>query len=372
MAWTASPDGTIDYFTQTWYEYTGQTITEAMNMGCRSALHPHDDERAFPIYTNAIASKQPYDVEKRIRRAIDGQYRWHLVRAMPLFDIYGNITLWAGTCTDIHDQKMVAEELEEKVKQRTIELQQANADLERSNNELEQFAYIASHDLQEPLRKIQILSDRLLLDLAEYYYENAENLTKKIQLAANRMSSLLKELLNYSRLSYKESNPFKKVKLSNALENVFNDLETVITQKKASIRFEALPEIEATELLIIQLFHNLLSNSLKFTAPSRSPLITIFSEELTETEKYAFQLEPSRQYCKIVFQDNGIGFDNQFAGRIFTIFQRLNNVDKFPGTGIGLALCKKIVTNHQGLIFAEAVEGDGATFTIILPYTQVR
>lgn len=370
MAWTSSSDGEINYFTRRWYEYTGQTEEEAINMGCRNALHPQDDAYAFPIYKKAIENQIPYEIEKRIKRASDGQYRWHMVRSRPIRNDDGSIYMWVGTCTDIHDQKMIAQELEEGVRQRTLALEQANAELESSNAELEQFAYIASHDLQEPLRKIQFFSDLIQSDISKQQYENLQTLANRIQTASSRMSQLLRDMLYYSRIGHKEQQIFIKVNLQSIVDQILVDLEATIRQKNAIIHITGLPEIEAASLLMHQLFLNLISNSLKFVNDDRTPVITISCEHLTDAEKEAHGLRESQQYCKIILQDNGIGFDPQFTERIFILFQRLNTAEKYPGTGIGLAICKKIIDRHQGLIFAEGIKDQGAKFTMILPYQQ--
>jgi len=249
-----------------------------------------------------------------------------------------------------------SEELEKKVKERTAELQ-------RKNNELEQFAYIASHDLQEPLRKIRTFSELLQKGLEEGTPVN--KYFEKIQSSAARMTDLIKDVLNYSRLSNID-NSFEDTDLNITLQNVKTDLELLIEQQGATISSQPLPVIKGIPSQLQQLFANLIGNSLKFC--DDRPHISINASSLSKDELTLYpELDEDACYIKLVFTDNGIGFEQQFAERIFTIFQRLHERKVYAGTGIGLALCKKIVENHNGLIWAKGELNKGATFTIILP-----
>ncbi len=261
------------------------------------------------------------------------------------------------------------QQLEQKVKARTVELENANGKLEvvneklvRSNSDLEQFAYVASHDLQEPLRKIQIFTE-----MAEKSVQDDASATyfEKIHSSARRMTELIKSVLNYSRLS-KTGEQFEEVDLNVLLENTKTDFELLIAEKKAVIKNDVLPVIQGIPLQLNQLFLNLFSNSLKFS--TEEPLITITSRMLSEKEVNNHELLHAKTpYVEIVFRDNGIGFEQQYADQIFTIFQRLHDKKSYEGTGIGLALCKKIVENHHGLITAKSELGKGAAFYIYLP-----
>lgn len=260
-------------------------------------------------------------------------------------------------------------QLEQKVKARTLELENAKGKLEvvneklvRSNSDLEQFAYVASHDLQEPLRKIQIFTE-----MAEKTNDRqaADGYFEKIHSSARRMTDLIKSVLNYSRLS-KTDDQFERVDLNRLVENVKLDFELLIQEKKATITNEKLPSIWGIPLQLNQLFFNLFSNALKFSGTT--PVITISSRVVTGTEAdTAGQLHADTSYLEIVFADNGIGFEQQYADQIFTIFQRLHDKKSYEGTGIGLALCKKIVENHHGYITAKSAPGKGAAFYIYFP-----
>ncbi|MCK7556723.1 ATP-binding protein [Chitinophaga sedimenti] len=289
----------------------------------------------------------------------------------PVADEQGNITHIIVMTQDITDlvrarqlAQSSAEELERAVTERTEELRQSNVQLTKSNHELEQFAYIASHDLQEPLRKIQVFSE-LLKDhledktIADKYFE-------KIHESARRMSSLIRDVLHYSRLS-NSPEQLVSVDLNKTLQHVTSDFDLLIEQKKAVVRQSGLPVIQGIPSQLQQLFANLLNNALKF-ADKEQPVISLRSMPVTAGEVALYpQLDAARNYVKVMFADNGIGFEQQYAEQIFVIFQRLNDKQRYKGTGIGLALCKKIVENHGGVIIARGAPGEGAVFEMIFP-----
>lgn len=242
-------------------------------------------------------------------------------------------------------------------------LKQLNGELEKSNRDLEQFAYVASHDLQEPLRKIQIFSELSSRNLNNT--EVARQYLDKIHSSANRMTDLIKAVLNYSRLSKTDNTPVD-VDLNAVIANLKVDLELLLEEKKAIIKYDRLPTVKGIPLQLNQLFLNLISNSLKFT--ERQPEITLSSSFVSADQANALDLSKNENgYVEIILSDNGIGFDQQYANQVFSIFQRLHPGDKYPGTGIGLALCKKIVENHGGQIFVKSEKGSGSTFFIYLP-----
>ncbi|RYY28870.1 MAG: hypothetical protein EOO04_08065, partial [Chitinophagaceae bacterium] len=249
------------------------------------------------------------------------------------------------------------------------QLSQANEALLRSNQELSQYAYVASHDLQEPLRKIRIFGD--LLATNNQLSGKDRFLANKINKASERMSFLIRDLLTYSKL-LKTEVEYESVDLNEILKAVFSDFEVSIQEKKAQISFGELPVITAVRLQMNQLFYNLLGNALKFTAPGESPKIEIESVAMDpDTAAREFPgYNPALSYIKLVFRDHGIGFESKQAENIFKVFQRLHTRDMYQGSGIGLALCRRIVQNHQGRLFAVSQPGHGASFHIILPVTH--
>jgi PAS domain S-box-containing protein len=244
-------------------------------------------------------------------------------------------------------------------------LEEKNAALLKSNNDLEQFAHVASHDLQEPLRKIQTFSELLAKNLNRE--AEAKKYLDKIQFSAARMQTLIRDVLNYSRLSKTEERK-TDTDLTQVLENIKVDFELLIEQKKATITHSELPVIKAIPLQILQLFSNLISNSLKFSRTVPAPVIQVSGRKLETEEVQLYpQLDADLPHILLEFRDNGIGFEPQYTQQIFTIFQRLHDKQSYSGTGIGLALCKKIVENHRGIITANSESDKGAVFTIILP-----
>ncbi len=268
------------------------------------------------------------------------------------------------------DLKLFTEELEKQVSERTFSLHEANTDLQHSNENLEQFAYIASHDLQEPLRKIRMFSTLLKDRYNENLPDTAKELITKITNSSERMSTLIKGVLNFSKILHGDA-VFERTDLHEILSTILNDFELLTTEKNAVIHRERLPVIDGIPLQINQLFYNLVSNSLKFSRKDTAPVITI-TWRVTEGKHLSenTELNKNASYCEISFRDNGIGFDQKYADQIFLIFHRLNAREHFPGTGIGLALCKTIAVNHHGEITVSSNTNTGTLFQILLPLKQ--
>jgi two-component system CheB/CheR fusion protein len=317
-------------------------------------------------YNQSFDTLHKFYVEVRMRRH-DGIYRWVSNSGAPRYLYSNKFEGYVGTCVDIHEQKMSNEQLEEIVRQRTTSLLIANNQLEASNHNLAEFAYVASHDLQEPLRKIKTFSQLLREESKEIPWEDLNTYLHKIDDSATRMSHLIEDLLDYSRLQNTQE-AFVETDLNKIVDDVIKEFDLEISQKKAAIHFTELPALKAVPLRIHQLFHNLFSNSLKFIKPGTQPVITIKSKLLSSAELEQFtSLDRGIEYWKISFADNGIGFKQEFAEKAFTIFQRLNGRSEYEGTGIGLAICRKIVMNHGGLMIAHSKENEGTEFIIILP-----
>lgn len=240
--------------------------------------------------------------------------------------------------------------------------------LDDSNKELEQFAYVASHDLQEPLRKITAFSDLLIEQYSDKIEGEGELYLDRITVAANRMRRLITDLLEYSRAGRENSEKEVEIDLSIIAENVVDDLEIAIHEKKAEVTIGPLPTVLGKETELRQVFQNLISNALKFSKPDIPPQIEIKSVSATQDEVLEYpMLDPDLEYHKITVQDNGIGFDEGYAEKIFAIFQRLHGRDIFEGTGIGLSISKKIIEKYKGTIYASSEKDQGSVFTILLP-----
>lgn len=245
-------------------------------------------------------------------------------------------------------------------------------ELNRTNEQLDQFVHVASHDLQEPLRKITTFAGRITAKGKGISDKDLDTYLSKITASSARMSALIKNMLNYARLAHHEQ-LFERTDFDSVLTDILSDFELLIEQKGAEMQIGRLPKLEAVPLQINQLFYNLISNALKFSKEGRSPISSITSRKLPEKEIGDHtSLDPDLSYHEIVVRDNGIGFDERHGQRIFAIFQRLNPSSQYLGTGIGLALCKRIAANHDGEIYAESKKGEGAAFRIILPMARPK
>lgn len=270
-------------------------------------------------------------------------------------------------------EKLRTQEMEEKVQQRTLELNHANAllleknkELSRMNKELESFTYISSHDLQEPLRKIQTFSTEILNKEKAALSDKGKDYFNRIRSAADRMQQLIQDLLAFSMIKLNERT-FENTDLKIIVEEVKNDLKDALEEKHARIETSALGHATIITFQFRQLMLNLISNSLKFSKYDTPPDIVISSRILKSDELVEKALLPENEYCHITFSDNGIGFESHFGEQIFEVFQRLHGQEEYPGTGIGLAIVKKIVENHKGIITAKSEPGKGTTFNIYIP-----
>ena len=273
-------------------------------------------------------------------------------------DEEGNKIRLIGTTYDITKLKQYEQELKFKIR-----------DLDRSNKELEEFAYVASHDMQEPLRKVSTFSEILQDRFSEELGSEGLSYLNRMSTASNNMRMLIENLLSFSRLT-RVNQPFEKADLNILIGEVISELELKIAETKTTITYDQFPILEVIPIQIKQLFNNLLSNAIKFCHPERDCEIIIKSEKLTRQQKQAQGLIANKNYFKISIKDNGIGFEPEYSNQIFQIFQRLHGKSEYPGSGIGLAICKKIIENHFGIIEGEGRPTEGSTFTIILPEFQ--
>ncbi|KAF2510543.1 PAS domain S-box protein [Flavobacterium foetidum] len=358
------------------YKTTIMHIDEA-----RSVIKKSDYKRvteAFAVAQNKNTGGK-YEAEYKIINGITGQERIIHSVGQTYFNEEGEPLIISGTAKDITLQREMQLALENEVKLRTSELanvldklqetnrelEQSNYALKHSNEELAQYAYVASHDLQEPLRKIRFFADMLENGNSSL---GAQEIIKKIGTSAERMRQLIGDLLAFSRLVQPEK-IYQQVDLNSIIENIWIDFELMIKEKNASIKMDKLPTIQASSLQMNQLFYNLISNSLKFTNPRTSPEITISSSIVTPDFVSNFTKSPFQpfNFHHLVFKDNGIGFEKSFENQIFEIFKRLHPQNIYPGSGIGLALCRRIVMNHQGVLHAESEPDKGSSFHVFLP-----
>lgn len=253
------------------------------------------------------------------------------------------------------------------------------AELTRSNAELEQFAFVASHDLQEPLRKIQAFGDRLKLKCQNVQLDEGKDYLERMQSAAARMQTLINDLLTFSRI-IRSSQPFMPVDLESVTKEVLGDLEVRIEKSNAQVQVGRLPTIEADPTQMRQLMQNLIGNALKFQTPGATPMIQIDAQLVTRDQiredagfpKPPPSAKPDDKFCVLTVQDNGIGFEEQYLEKIFAVFQRLHGRGEYEGTGVGLAVCRRITDRHGGLITAQSKPGEGSIFIVILPLLQPK
>lgn len=287
--------------------------------------------------------------------------RWHQRKDGSRFYVSGvmqpithnELTGYVKILRDMTQQQLFTEELHRLVTERTVELQ-------RSNEDLRQFAHVASHDLKEPVRKIQIFNNRILGEHSVNLSPKVKIYSEKIRTAADRMYNMIEGVLRYSKMD-SENSTNETVDVNETIKYIVNDLEVMISQKKATVGTDNLPVIQANPTLVYQLFYNLVLNSLKFARKDVHSSIMISSKDI---------LHDKKDFIQIQFSDNGIGFDPEFGEHIFKTFTRLNTREEYEGSGLGLALCRKIVERFGGQISATAVPGKGATFTILLPKSQ--
>ncbi|HEY9699005.1 MAG TPA: ATP-binding protein [Trichocoleus sp.] len=341
----------------------GYTKEEAIGKRAVDLITPADTKDDFNDIFQEILVKK-----KSISTIIENVHadhktmicEWH---STPLINEFGDIIAVTSLVSDITDRKTAEQALAE-----------FNARLTQSNRELQDFAFVASHDLQEPLRKIQAFGDRLKARYADALADEGRDYLERMQGAAKRMQTLINDLLAFSRITTK-AQPFVKVDLMQIMSEVISDLEVGIQQVKAQVEVQDLPSIDADPLQMRQLFQNLLSNALKFHRADVLPLIQIRGKVLKPSQIPSTLQATDRPFigsvCLIEVTDNGIGFDEKYLDRIFTVFQRLHGRGEYEGTGVGLAICRKIAERHGGAISANSEPGAGTTFMVALPLKQL-
>ncbi len=325
-----------------------ETLEDFMNY-----LHPEDLERISKVIEESIANLLPVNEEYRII-CKDGTVRYISSRGKVYGDANGSPIKMTGVCWDITDKK----EVEAKLKETTKELAKKAKELKRSNRDLENFAYIASHDLQEPLRKVIAFGDRLVEKYHSELNDQGRDYIERMQKSTIRMQKLLKDLLNYSKLNSQPAD-FKYLDLNETFTDLLSDIEHRIVETSTVIGISSeFPVIYADENRIRELFQNLILNAIKFAKEDVRPYVEIEVNHIKEE---------GTEYCEISFKDNGIGFDDKYSERIFQQYQRLHGMNEYEGTGMGLAICKKIALQHDGDIRAESQPGYGSAFIVKLP-----
>ena len=350
IVWTATPDGSIDYFNEPTLKFTGRPLSSLTERQWTTIIHPDDVEATLIKWEHSINNGTELEVECRFLGA-DGEYYWHLTRAIPHKDENSNVLLWVGTGTEIQTQKKAKELLEQKVLERTAELNIANVELQQSNSDLEQFAAIASHDLKAPLRTIRMYLS-VLLERNSFDEKTAPYLTKSMT-ASDRMQQLIENLLTLSSINL-GGQELEVVDLNNVIEKVLEDIEDLLASN-VKVDVQALPKVYANEVQMSQLFQNLISNGIHYNS-SEYPTVSVSCEDRVNH----FQFE---------IKDNGVGIDPENLIKIFERFTRLQSERK--GSGLGLSISKRIVEKLGGQIWVESTVGVGTAFYFTIPKVKV-
>lgn len=338
--------GTIIHVNDKFCEISKYSREELLGKNHRIINSKYHSADFFKEMWKTIASGQRWEGEIR-NRAKNGSIYWVNTSIVPFLDDDGKPYQYVSIRYDITARKFA----EEKLKVYAVRL-------EERNKELQDFASVAAHDLQEPLRKVQAFSDRLKIKFGDVLADTGLDYLNRIQSSTSRMQTLIDDLLTFSRVTTR-AQPFVKTDLNIVLAEVLSDLEIRIEKTCAKVETSELPSIEADTSQMRQLFQNLISNSLKFHKVGEVPSIKVSAET-------------HEDFVQLVVSDNGIGFDEKYLDRIFTIFQRLHGRHEYEGTGVGLAVCKRIAERHDGNITAQSQPGKGATFLVKLPITQSR
>ena len=336
--------GMITYVNKKFCAISRYSQNELLGQNHRIINSGHHPQEFFVEMWKTIASGKTWEGEIR-NRAKDGTLYWVHTTIVPFMDEKGQPEKYVAVRYEITEMKQAEDKLKIYAKK-----------LETSNQELQDFASVAAHDLQEPLRKIQAFSDRLKKKAVDILTGESLDYLNRIESSALRMQVLINDLLAYSRVTTK-SQPFAQISLDKIVRQVASDLEIRLEQNQGKIEWNNLPSLEADPTQMHQIFQNLISNALKFNRPGVPPHVRI-------------EAETTGQLCKITVNDNGIGFDEKYLDRIFTIFQRLHGRHEYEGTGIGLAICRKITDRHGGTINASSIPGEGSTFIVTLPLKQ--
>ncbi len=333
LAWMADEKGNRLWYNRRWYEYTGTTFDEVKDWGWAKVHDPSVLPQVVDRWRAALASGEPFEMVYPLKGA-DGSFRTFLTRIEPVKDDRGQVVRWFGTNTDITDQRKIEQELR------------------RTNRELEEFAYVASHDLQEPLRMVNIYT-QLIVQNPDDEKTQLQQYSAFVQQGVKRMEGLIQDLLTFSRTVHTEDLPIGTADLSASLTEALSVLQGRIQEAGASVESTALPLVRGDTSQMAHVFQNVLSNALKYRKEGTPPRIRISAKQ--DADRWV-----------IAVQDNGIGFEPKYAERIFGLFKRLHK-DEYAGTGLGLAICKRIVERYGGRIWAEGTPGQGAAFYFSLP-----
>ena len=362
VAIVTNAQGEIEWVNDSFHKLTGYTLAEVIGKKPGDMLQGEKtSQETVNSIREALAKCEPFSGEI-LNYSKDGRPYWLSLNINPVFDDDGKLLQFIALESEITTRKEIEIKLRKEVEGVMKKLNVMNERLEVSNRELLDFAYVSSHDLQEPLRKIQAFGDRLKTTCQDSLNEKGLDYLERMLNAASRAQILINDLLDFSRVTTK-AQPFQPIKLSEVLEGVLSDLEVRIEKSGVILEVDRLPIVEADAMQMRQILQNLIGNALKFLREGVTPVVQVRSRVYMENEQ---------EWCEIRVIDNGIGFEQQYAERIFQIFQRLHGRKTFEGTGIGLAICRKIAERHNGTLIAQGELDQGATFIFTLPTHQLK
>ena len=365
MMFSVNNRGIVSYTNKWLQDFLGSIPKDLTNLTWKTFLHPADISAFVKELSVALQRQVAMNGKYRFKEKSSGNFLWHLISMVPLKTDQDIVYRWIGFIVDVDAEVQIEQTLKDnfelKQTQRQLfdhqeELQRKIVELNRSNYELEQFAHLASHDLQEPLRKLFFYSDVLKNRYSQIIDAHGVNMLNNMTLAAARMKELINDLLSYSQLQQQKL-VFDKVDLNQVMQEITREMDLTIREKNAVIEIAHLPTIEGNFLRLRQLFANLLSNALKYSKDNVPPEIHV-------------TCLPADEQVLVTVKDNGIGFEEAFNEKIFGLFERLHTREKFPGTGIGLSICKRIAELHRGGISARSVPNEYAIFEVSLPLNQ--
>ncbi len=342
LAWIANADGWIFWYNHRWYEYTGTTPEEMQGWGWQKVHDPEVLPMVLDQYYRSLATGEQFVMTFSLRGA-DGRFRPFLTRMLPLRNQRGEVVQWFGTNTDIAEQKEMQDAL-----------LQVNEKLRSANFDLQQFAYSASHDLQEPVRNIAVYSEIVNRRYAEALDETGREFLGFITAGARRLELLIKDLLAYAQTPSEPDEGNEQADAAEALEGAISNLSEMIRETGAEITCDALPRVRVRKIELQQVLQNLIGNATKYRRPQEVPRVHISAVR-------------EREMWRISIRDNGIGIGPEYREMVFGMFKRLHTESEYPGTGMGLAICQKIVERHGGRIAVESEPGKGSTFVFTLP-----
>ncbi len=358
LVWMSGLDKLCYYFNKGWLDFTGRTMAEEMGNGWLESVHPEDVERCVEIYTRSFEARQDFKMEYRLRRG-DGEYRWILDIGVPRYTPEGNFLGYIGSCIDIQDRRQAEAEIRQMNETLEHRVQERTRQLEAANQELESFSYSVSHDLRAPLRHISGFTDLLQKQMDSQDLDvTSQRYLQIIADTTQHAAALVDNLLAFSRMGRAEMR-YIKIEMKQLVQEALQDLQLGTTEREIQWQIAELPVVQGDPAMLRLVFQNLLENAIKYSTARNPVQIEIGS---TEDAK------------EVIFfvRDNGIGFNMQYAHKLFGVFQRLHSDPQFEGTGIGLANVQRIVHRHGGRTWAEGAVDQGATFYFSLPKSVDR